>query len=936
MKNVYFLMLALGMVTTTQAQLSFSNANNRLSSPAFFSGVAIGVTDVNGDGLDDIVRLAQGRQLNIELQSSQSSLFTNTVYGTGGGQSQWSLCVADVDNNGHCDVLTGGAYDGVKLYKSNEDGSAYNLSILPGATLFIQGSNLADINNDGWLDFFACHDDGESRIWANDGAGGFVPADDWIDMATVPVSDNSGNYGSIWTDFDNDGDLDLYIAKCRQGVNDPTDPRRINALYVNNGQGQFTESAAASNLKIGAQSWTADFGDIDNDGDLDCFITNHDVPSMLLINDGQGVFTDITATSGIVVQGLPIQGVMRDFDNDGFLDILVAGTQQYLFHNNGDQTFSPVTGLFDANQMESFAIGDLNHDGYLDIYGGYAQVYTTPSNISDVLWLNNGGSNHFFSVKLQGTTSNRDGVGARVEIYGAWGKQIREVRAGESYGIMNSMMQHFGLGEHTQVDSLIIRWPSGHVDKFEELVADQFISVTEDNCISPPAVVVSSGSTVICSGQAVVLSAPEGYNYVWSNGETSSSISVTQSGTYQVSVSEGSDCFSVSQSIEIVVNPDETPSIEALGETTFCRGGSVVLNASAASSYQWSNGGTSAQVEVTESGSYTVTTQGLCESFTSAPVEITVLSSPTPSLVSITPDVDSVTIEVTGDQICWYLDETTTEAFDCGTSIRAPLRDTSFTVYAQGTTLYAGNTYTTGMIDHAGGNYSGNQFNGGIIFDCYEPFTLQSVKVYTDVEGSRIIELVDAAGNVLASKEVVVPVGIYVIDLNFEVPVGTNLFLGTNTAHNLSVFGYNSARLRRSDENINYPYEVEGIVKIKDSNLGSNRYYYFFDWRIKEADFLCSGERVAVPVVLVDSDDLTLDAQGVKVYPNPTSGLLQVEATSTDELSVRVLHVTGQVVWQGIVSAAQPSIDLSNQAAGVYWLQINHQNRIYCQKVIKH
>ncbi|MCB0547096.1 MAG: CRTAC1 family protein, partial [Phaeodactylibacter sp.] len=478
-----FITLFLALAFPTFGQLSFTNGNNLLSNSAFHSGVAIAVVDMNGDGLDDIVRLAQGRQLQIEYQQSAGTSFLNYTFGNLSAQSQWSMCVADVDNDGYNDVLAGGRYDNVKLVRAMEGGTSYEMSNLPGAGLFVQGSNLVDINNDGWVDYFACHDDGESRIWSNDSTGQFITADEWIDMATVPASDNSGNYGSIWTDFDNDGDIDLYIAKCRQGVNNPSDPRRINALYLNIGENTFVEAADSFNLKIGAQSWTADFQDIDNDGDYDCFITNHDVPSMLLENDGSGHFTDITDGSGINILGLPIQGVMRDFDNDGFVDILVAGTRQHLFLNNGDKTFTELENPFDNNQMESFAIGDLNHDGFLDVYGGYAQVYTTPSNIDDVIWLNDATSgNNFIAISLVGKESNRNGIGARIEAYGPWGIQVREVRAGESYGIMNSMTQHFGLGTHEMVDSLVIRWPSGNIDTLQNLAANQFITVIENSC----------------------------------------------------------------------------------------------------------------------------------------------------------------------------------------------------------------------------------------------------------------------------------------------------------------------------------------------------------------------------------------------------------------------------------------------------------------------
>ena len=92
-----------------------------------------------------------------------------------------------------------------------------------------------------------------------------------------------------------------------------------------------------------------------------------------------------------------------------------------------------MTGVFDSNDMESFALGDLNNDGFVDVYGGYASIYTNPTNIDDVIWLNDGNSNNHLAVQLQGVISNRNAIGARIEIYGDWGIQVREVRSGESY-----------------------------------------------------------------------------------------------------------------------------------------------------------------------------------------------------------------------------------------------------------------------------------------------------------------------------------------------------------------------------------------------------------------------------------------------------------------------------------------------------------------------
>jgi len=393
-----------------------------------------------------------------------------------------------VDENGFNDIILGGSFNGLKLILANSDGTDYTISTLEGPGIFLQNANIADINNDGTIDFFACNDVGISSAYNNDGTGILTYDLSLINAASTIPSDNSGNYGSIWTDYDNDGDLDMYLSKCRLGVEDPLDGRRVNLLFQNNGDNSVTDVAEIAGLRPLEQTWSTAFEDIDNDGDLDAIMINHPNLSRIYENNGDGSFTDITISSGIETElqdvGFGIQVAMADFDNDTFIDILMTTLDgnHHLFLNNGDKTFTSVIDPFpttNGKTLQSTAIGDLNNDGFIDLIAGYAESFNSPSNTSDQLFMNSGNSNNWSKIILEGVESNSNGIGARVELYGAWGMQVREVRAGESYGTQNSFTSHFGIGSETEIDQIIIRWPSGTIDQLDNPNSNEIINIVE-------------------------------------------------------------------------------------------------------------------------------------------------------------------------------------------------------------------------------------------------------------------------------------------------------------------------------------------------------------------------------------------------------------------------------------------------------------------------
>lgn len=932
------------------AQIGFTNQNNLLFPAYHNSGVAIAVLDMNGDGRDDIVRMNQGKQLGIEYQGENNQAFTHLSLGQVSSEKQWGICAADVDNNGFPDLLIGGAYDGIHFYKANSNGTGYTVSNLTAPGTFVQSLNFADINNDGWLDAFVCHDDGTPRIFANDGAGNFTYSPQWMDLSTMPASDGSGNYGTVWSDVDNDHDLDLYIAKCRQGVANAADGRRINQLFLNNGDNTYTQDLTnAAGLRIGAQSWTADFGDIDNDGDFDCFVTNHDVPSQLLENDGAGHFTDISAASGVgAVGGLPIQGIFRDFDNDGFVDLLVAGQTHYMLRNNGDKTFTVVANLFFNNaQMESCAIGDLNHDGFQDIYGGYAETFNNPTTYPDVLWMNNGNDNHFFGLNLRGIQSNRDGVGARITVYSPLGIQIREVRSGESYGIMNSMQMHFGLGQLTEVDSVVVRWPSGIVDVLVQPSINQYFTIYEGGCIVPTVTAFADGPTSFCSGQSVQLGTTEDFvSYEWNTGDTTATITASAAGQYMVTITIPEGCSAVSNFILVTVDPVETPSISVSGDTVFCAGGAVTLTASSAFSYLWNTGEITQSISVGQAGNYTVVTQGLCAQYMSAPQKINILDAPPPVATGDTTWVGGAAIlTTTGNNVVWYNDPADPTVIFYGNTLNIPSLAATDTFWVANITQYDTPNQFTGMLNHVGTPLSSNNTNGQIIFDCFKPVRLARVKVYTAKAGNRKIDLYDNSTNLLQTITVNIPVGTTLIDLNFDIPVGTDMILTTDPAVNQSTLNSNGPQLRRSDDSLAYPYVIPGVISINGGNTAgfTDRYYYFYNWDIDYYETNC--ESAWVPVIAFADPNFVSASEpawgkALNVYPNPVTGVLNLDLQGFSGGAVTVsiknaLGATLQTQHREMPAGTMHwQTNLAGIPKGIYWVEVAANQGIVQRKIV--
>lgn len=432
------------------------------------------LVDMNGDHLDDIVSVTS-TNVQIFYQKASGGGFDEVNITTSAANNfpSWSLAAADYDGNGYTDLLYGGG-NGVTFMRANDDGTAFTEISYP-QFVFSQRSNFVDINMDGHLDAFVCHDVEPNVYYINDGSGELTYIQGGLgDFST------GGNYGSVWIDYDNDRDMDLFIAKCNAGGGG-SEARRTNQVHTNNGDGTYTENAADLGLDDPMQTWSSAWGDFDNDGDMDAWVgasTFSEGFHRLMVNNGDNTFTDVIVGSGL--EGFNVTGIENstlDFNNDGNLDIASNGS---ILLGNGDMTFTIQSGVISP----ATSFGDLNNDGFIDCFD--------EAGSGGVLRINDGNSNNWLKVATIGTDSNSEGIGARVEILTPSGTQIRDVRSGEGFRYMSSMNTHFGIGTDTEINSVTIYWPSGNIDVYEDVAINETLIATEKETLGLEDTLVSN------------------------------------------------------------------------------------------------------------------------------------------------------------------------------------------------------------------------------------------------------------------------------------------------------------------------------------------------------------------------------------------------------------------------------------------------------------
>jgi hypothetical protein len=403
----------------------------------------------------------------------------------------------DFDNDGYLDLyFTKGAKGGSTLGEKKDElyhnlGNLTFLNIAEDAgttNTWGRGRSVAwgDINNDGYLDIVDANLRTATIVLQNNGNETFAD-----------VTSSSGIGPLIYTevcfaDYDNDGWADLFFTISQRGSSSS------DRLYRNNQNGTFTDVSRTARLKKLTFGRTPCWGDYNNDGFLDLYVSRgqdeEPVQQTLYRNKGNGTFADVTNAAGLASLTNNRAAMWGDYDNDGFLDLYVVNSgsdplgkgPNHLYHNNGNGTFTDVAaaaGVADEvlSRGRGAAWGDYDGDGFLDLFVTDGEEDTDFEMGPQTLFHNSADNgNHWLEIVLVGTSSNRQGLGAQVTIQTSAGTQYRQADGGSGHFLSQGAAPvHFGLGQQTTIDQLTVKWPRGSVQTFNNVPADQVLTITE-------------------------------------------------------------------------------------------------------------------------------------------------------------------------------------------------------------------------------------------------------------------------------------------------------------------------------------------------------------------------------------------------------------------------------------------------------------------------
>jgi hypothetical protein len=457
----------------------------------------------NDDWLDLFVGSAYESERNYLFHNDHDGRFTlvDDAAMPKSSSNQHGSAWGDYDNDGYLDLIVTAGNPEIAhsmLYRNNGDGTfSWTNNEIYRDTLYyadpgVHAPSWGDYDNDGLLDLFIGAHDIFNRLFHNNGGGSFTRILDHVlvnDESSGPASE-----GRAWVDYDDDGDLDLYVSNLFVRPS----PRFTSVLYRNDGEGQFTRIIDSGLSRFQERTFGSCWADYDNDGLADLFLANRKRNS-LYHNDGDGTFTRVSSSKVVqdTISSSATFGTCAwgDYDNDGFIDLYVTTLDfgfpnpptlgSFLYHNDGDGGFTKVIEGPVATELTTGASGaswvDYDNDGFLDLF--VAQGAHAPTPQVNLLYHNDGNDNGWLNVKLVGTVSNRSAIGAKVRVNafyrGASRWQVREVSGGDGNGNQQSLNAEFGLSDSTTIDTVRVEWPSGIVQELHDVAPRQFVTIVE-------------------------------------------------------------------------------------------------------------------------------------------------------------------------------------------------------------------------------------------------------------------------------------------------------------------------------------------------------------------------------------------------------------------------------------------------------------------------
>ena len=563
---------------------------------------------------------------NLNSQTFHDIAAARGLSGSSAGFNGNGLSFYDWDLDGFDDVVLTDEYE-VRFFKNTN--GVFEQVNLPGIepemlhapsdasdANLINSVSWVDINNDGAPEIAFNRWNGKFKLFLNDGNFNFT---DISESSGISQFEDIRGYGQAWADYDKDGLLDLYVCNYQNFSH-------TNYLYHNNGDNTFTNVTV--NARVGNEmkaTFIALWIDYDKDSWLDLWVFNDRIlnENSLYRNLGDGTFDNVSIEAHVNDAFDPMSATLADFNGDGWPDVYSTNTYgNYLYINNGDGTFSEqaadygvqlfvqswgaIASDFDGDQHEDLFVAASDYTNtfpglfaFKRLNGGF-ELIPDPQLSTTFSWtyaaamgdINNDGRSEFLhnsrlpngvglhevqdvsynslKFRLQGVNSNRDAIGSTVEVWTNGMRQLRYIQNGEQYLAQNSQWKILSLADYASADSVVIHWPNGGTGRYLNVPANQNLVFIEGENINPNISI--TGNATPCIGDTVWLGSPGWETYLWSNGESSDVIAVTESGEYSVIISSQgveyqSELVSIEftnpQAYELQINSDNCSSSPA-------------------------------------------------------------------------------------------------------------------------------------------------------------------------------------------------------------------------------------------------------------------------------------------------------------------------------------------------------------------------------------